>query len=233
MGFLKRFFLNVLHEDGRPSDAHSVSSFEHLTDEELEAHLQVSQYGDFQLTDAVRPSYDLQVRPMQGYRHDAYRDASLRDGIPVLMAAASREILFDLFLDALDPLGTDVDVVLETSHRERRGSHQDFHRESIDLPVLKSILWDFEDLLLHDGCTGIAVLNPAIPQEVQFDEHKLLIIYGDPLAPFEEIFQAGDVPCREDVHFLTEAEHVHSTTEEFCRGVEELKLRLGIDPSFE
>jgi len=181
------------------------------------------------LTDAVRPSYDLQVRPAQGYRHDAYRDQKIRDGVPVLMGAASREILFDLFLDALEPLGSEVDVVLETSHYERRGQHQDLHRESIDLPVLKSILWDFEELLLNDGCTGIAVLNPAIPQEVQFDEHKLLIIYGDPLTPFEEIFQARSLPCREDLRFITEAEHVHASTEEFCHGFEELKMRLGID----
>ena len=32
------------------------------------------------------------------------------------------------------------------------------------MPVLKSILWDFEDLLMNDGCTGIAVLNPGTPQ---------------------------------------------------------------------
>ena len=32
--------------------------------------------------------------------------------IPVLMASASREELFDLFLELLDPLGGEVDVVL-------------------------------------------------------------------------------------------------------------------------
>ena len=54
----------------------------------------------------------------------------------------------------------------------------DLYREHIDMPVLKSTLYDFEDLLVNDGCTGIAVLNPGLPQEVQFDEHKLLIVYG-------------------------------------------------------
>ena len=49
------------------------------------------------------------------------------------------------------------------------------------MPVLKSILWEYEDLLTNDGCTGLAVLNPGIPQEIQFDEHKLLIVYGDQL----------------------------------------------------
>ena len=54
--------------------------------------------------------------------------------------------------------------------------------------MLKSILWDYEDLLVNDGCTGIAVLNPGVPQEIQFDEHKLLIVYGDRLQEFESIY---------------------------------------------
>ena len=161
MGFLNKFFRNVFR-DGTP--VQSTSSFERLSDEELQAHLGVSRYGSFMLTGAVRPSYDLQVVPCQGYRHDFYHDQDSKTRVPVLMGAASKEHLFDLFMDLLDPLGNVVDVVLETSHdREARG-HVDLYREHIDLPVLKSMLWDFEELLTNDGCTGIAVLNPAMPQ---------------------------------------------------------------------
>jgi hypothetical protein len=146
------------------------------------------------------------------------------------MASASKHQLFDLFMDCLDPLGHEVDVVLETSHRQdRKRHHLDLYREHIDLPVLKSILWDFEDLLLNDGCTGIAVMNPDTPQEVQFDEHKLLIIYGDPLDSFEEILQCRDVWLRPDIHFITEAEHVHSSKDQYYWQFEQLKTRLGID----
>src|SRR5271154_7178439 len=182
MGFLKKFFRNVFR-DGTPTEF--SSSFEELSEEELEAHLGVSRYGKFMLTGAVRPSYDLQVVPTQGYRHDVYRDAESKTSVPVLMAAASKEVLFDTFIELLDPLGCEVDVVLETSHdRDRRG-HQDLYREHIDLPVLKSILYDFEELILNDGCMGIAVLNPHTPEEVQFDEHKLLIVYGAQLTEYE------------------------------------------------
>jgi hypothetical protein len=227
MGFLKRFFQNVLREEGRASP--QPSSFARLSEEELETHLGVARYGSFRLTDAIRPSYDLQIVPMQGYRHDTYRDASSRQAIPVLMAAASREGLFELFMELLDPLGHEVDVVLETSHFGRGGDHQDLYREQIDLPVLKSILWEFEDLLVNDGCTGIAVVNPHTPQEVQFDEHKLLIAYGRPLEPFEQILQSREVPLAPGLRFITEAEHVHSSKEQYCREVEQLKVRLGID----
>lgn len=225
MGFLKKFFKNT-YRDGQPR--HGRSSFDNLTEDQLETHLRIARYGSFTLTDAVRPSYDLQVVPQSGYRHDKYQDRETGIRVPVLMAAASREKVLDIFFDLLDPLGGSVDVVLETSH-ERKGGHQDLYREDIDLPILKSILYDFEDLLLDDGCTGLAVLNPNIPLEVQFDEHKLLIMYGENLVDFQDILDEYGLDGREEMKFITEAEHVHSSTEEFARQFEQLKLRLGID----
>jgi hypothetical protein len=229
MGFLKKFIRNVFR-DGMP--AHTTSSFERLTDEELEAHLGVVRYGDFMLTGAVRPSYDLQVVPCQGYRHDIYRDEENKSTVPVLMGAVSQEQLFEVFMETLDPLGTEVDVVLETSHNRENRGHVDLYREHIDLPVLKSILWDFEDLLVNDGCTGIAVLNQSIPQEVQFDEHKLLIVYGNKLDEYERIFDTRRMSCDDKMKFITEAEHVHSSSEHYRDEFEQLRTRLGIDSNY-
>ena len=227
MGFLKNFFVNVFHEEGVAQQ--TSSSFQKLNSDELEAHLGVSQYGDFTLTDAVRPSYDLDVVPSAGFRHDVYRDESSRQDVPVLMAAASRERVFDTFMELLEPLGPVVDVVLETSHQYSEKGHEDLYREHIDMPILQSILWDFEDMLVNDGCTGLAVLNPRIPQEVQFDEHKLLVVYGKELKDYELIMIDSHLDCREDMKFITEAEHVHSTNDEYIARFEELKMRLGID----
>lgn len=229
MGFLKRFFRNVLHEE-MPTPRRS--SFEHLTEEELEAHLGVRRYGAFQLTDAVRPSYDLQVVPQQGFRRDVYQDEETRARVPVLMAAASADIVFELFMDLLEPLGSEVDVVLETSHDQRDGGHLDLYREHIDMPVLKSVLWEFEPMLVNDGCTGIAVLNPSVPQEIQFDEHKMLIVYGQPLDEFEAILESRNVWCIPGIKFITEAEHVHSSSDKYGRMFEELKLQLGMDGTY-
>ncbi len=228
MGFLQRFFRNVFR-DGAPP--HRTSSFEHLSEEQLQAHLGVTRYGSFRLTDAIRPSFDLQVVPSQGFRHDYYHDEQSKTRVPVLMSAASSEKLFDLFLDLLDPLGSEVDVVLETSHNRESKGHVDLYREHIDLPVLKSTLYDYEDLLVNDGCTGIAVLNPHVPLEVQFDEHKLLITYGHDLNEFETVFRQHGVGCNEQLKFITEAEHVHSSSDQYARQFEELLMRLGMDGS--
>jgi len=230
MGFLKKFFRGTLHESGQV--APTQSSFETLSEEQLEAHLAVQRYGRFTLTDAIRPSYDLKVVPRQGYRHDFYIDEETKTKVPVLMAAASREILFDIFLELIEPLGCEVDVVLETSHNRESAGHTDLYREHIDLPVFKSMLWDFEDLLMNDGCTGMAVLNPAIPQEVQFDEHKLLIVYGNPLAQYERVFARFGIRRDDKLKFITEAEHVHSSSDKYFQTFDELKMRLGMDSGY-
>ena len=84
MGFLKRIIRNVFQDGGPP---HVASSFERLSEDQLEAHLKVARYGRFELTEAVRPSADLQVVPSQGYRHDCFIDDETKVRVPVLMAA--------------------------------------------------------------------------------------------------------------------------------------------------
>jgi hypothetical protein len=226
MGFLKRV-IKTTFRDGY--QAQSRSSFQNLSEDQLEEHLRIARYGSFLLTEAVRPAFNLEVVPSAGYRSDVYRDPETSIDVPVLMAAESREKLLDLFMDLLDPLGEEVDVVLETSHNTEAGGHQDLYREHIDLPILKSILYDFEDLLLDDGCTGIAILNPRIPMEVQFDEHKLLIMYGHDLEPFQEVLNDRRVPCSDTIRFITEGEHVHSSSEEYAERFDELKYHLAVE----
>ncbi len=194
----------------------------------LTEHLQKDRYGNFWLTDAIRPSIKDQVIPQQGFRKDSYKDPNQQLKIPLLAAAVSRENLFDLFLDLLNPLGEVVDVVLETSHEVNGNQHQDLFREHIDLPVLQSHLCDYEELLLHDGCTGIAIMSTSQPVEVQFDEHKLLVIYGEDTSAFEEIFSAYRVPRNDRLKLITEGEHLHNTNSKLIGQFEQLCYRLGI-----
>jgi hypothetical protein len=229
MGFLKSFFTNVLREE---NEVQTTNSFAQLSEEQLESHLSVSRYGNFSLTEAVRPSFDLKVVPSQGYRHEYYKDRESGSSVPVLMSAASSERVFEVFVDLLEPLGDVVDVVLESSHDRDCGAERDLYREHIDMPVLLSVLYEFEDLLTNDGCTGIAVLNPRIPHEVQFDEHKLLIVYGNDLARFERSFETHGVMCDDEMKFITEAEHVHSSCDDYVNQFERLKNALGMDNGF-
>ena len=51
-----------------------------MTSDSLETHLQVKRYGDFTLTDAVRPSLEVPIRPREGYRMEVFRDRASHDG---------------------------------------------------------------------------------------------------------------------------------------------------------
>ncbi|TWT49954.1 hypothetical protein KOR42_37720 [Thalassoglobus neptunius] len=224
MSFIQHRSATSLREDGGEGTKTAAA-----TSTQLDQHLNIARYGSFLLTDAIRPAFDLQVVPSAGWRKDVYRDAETQIDVPVIMAAESRENLFDLFLDLLDPLGDEVDVVLETSHNSHLGKHDDLYRESIDLPILKSLLYEYEDVLLNDGCAGIAILNPRIPMEVQFDEHKLLMMYGHDLNPFIEVLESHHLFASDTIRFVTEAEHIHSTTDEYTNRFESLKMQLGVE----
>jgi hypothetical protein len=221
-----RFFDNSI-------DSLFATGFSNADRKQIASHLKIDQYDQFQLTAAVRPAIDLHITPFQGYRHDVYIDEETGARIPVIMAAATREILFSLFMDLIRKLGPMVDVVLETSHDSESGKHVDYYREQIDMPVLTSCLWEFEDLLTNDGCSGIAVLNPNTPQEVQFDEHKLIIVYGSPLEQFEHVLECRGVFCQPQLKFITEAEHIHTSSEAYQMRFQQLRTELGLDGSRE
>jgi hypothetical protein len=226
MSFLQRFLERVLRTNtGRMPR----TSFDDLNQEQLDAHLRVGRYGNFTLTDAVRPSYGLDVIPREGYRRDVYRDPESGSTMPVLAASVSSERLFEVLIDLLEPLGEEVDVVMESSHESEPGAHSDLYREHIDTVILKSILYDYEPLLLNDGCTGLAALNPNGPMEVQFDEHKLLFVYAQDLEPFEAVLKDFGLKRDDTIKFISEAEHLHSTDDTYRDQFEELQYRLGID----
>lgn len=206
-----------------------------MSREPLDAPFQVAHFGNFWMTDAIRPAAARRVLPTEGYRVETYKDPRNSLRVPVLAAAVSREKLFDTFLDLMSPLGEVVDVVLETSHDndDKAASHRDLFREQIDQAVLKSVLCDFEDLLLHDGCTGLAVLSGNEPVELQFDEHKLLIVYAHDLKPFQEILKESGVRRNDDMKLITEGEHLHSTDTHWREAFEQLCFRLGVGETAE
>ena len=195
-------------------------------DATLQAHLARRQYGAFTLTDAIRPGWRLDVVPRAGYRHDAFVDPRTGGRLPALVAAVSSERLFDTFLALLEPLGDMVDCVVESSHDEH-GARRECHRDSIERTVLESTLCDFEELLLDDGCTAIAVMHPEQQLEVQLDEHKLLVVYANVRGPFERILRREGIARDDRLRVISQAEHLHTSHTRFTAVFDELVGRLG------
>jgi len=192
----------------------------------LEAHLARSRYGRFSLTEAVRPGWHLDIVPQAGFRHDAYVDPRSGARLPALIGAASSEDLFSVFLGLLEPLGDACDVVLESTHDGRDG-RRELSREGVERLVLESMLWEYEDLLLNDGCTSIAVMHPELSVEVQLDEHKLLVVYAQTRLPFERILRDHGLERNDRIRFISQGEHLHTSHGRHARQFEELAARLG------
>lgn len=218
MGFFRRF----------PKIKRPIYGFEGLTDEEIETHARIRKYGPFYLTGAVAPSYDLEVVPEAGFRYDKYED-----GTPCIIVSASAEILLDLFMDLVDLTGDVVDVMLESSHVQH--PHRNFLREDIDLCVVRSSLYQFERIILEDGCTGIAVLfycQDEYPLEVQLEEHKLIVVFSNDLsklADAEKIISQYGIFEKPDIKFITQAHHIHSSYEKFELEFEQLRAQLNAE----
>lgn len=199
-----------------------------MNPDRLAAHLEVNRYGGFTLTDAVRPGPTIPVRPREGYRVEIYRDRAAKLRIPMLSAAVSAEKVFETFLALIRPLGEVVHVVLESSHGNAADHHKDLRRDQIDLPVLASHFCEFEELLTHDGCTGVAVLANRRPIEVQFDEHKLFHVYAPNLKPFRRVLRDLGVRRKKELPLISEAEHLHHSTDDHAESFKQLCLRIGV-----
>jgi hypothetical protein len=190
-------------------------------------HMRQKRYGEFLLTDAVRPGPGIPVVPTEGYRLSRFRDAETQICLPVLGVSVSAEKLFDVFLDLLEPLGPRVHAVLETSHESTADRHADLRRGDIDLPVLMSYFCDFEDLLLNDGCTGVAVVAAGRRVEVQLDEHKLLFVYARDLKPYRRVLKRYGVTLKPEMRLIAEAAHLHHSDRWYADEFQRLAARLG------
>ncbi len=81
---------------------------------------------------------------------------------------------------------------------------------------------------MNDGCTGVAVIGINRPMEVQFDEHKLLIVYAHDLKPFEAILEQLGLERDDAMKLITEGEHLHTTDPQYAAEFEQLCYRLGV-----
>lgn len=57
----------------------------------------------------------------------------------------------------------------------------------------------------------------------------MLIIYGHDLNEFESVLEQHGLERDDELKFITEAEHVHSSSDEFSQLFGEMRYRLGID----
>lgn len=183
--------------------------------------------GVLQLPPAVRPAQPSLAPLVEGYRLVRYADEAGRPR-RLLTAAVSADRLLDVYLGLLEVAGDELRVVLETSHDDAAGGHTDLSRSEIDRPVLASHLCEFEELLLNDGCVGVAAIDEGGPTEVQLDEHKLIHVFARDLKPFRKVLHRHGVTRVRHLEVISDEEHLHYSDPARRGEFQRLACRLGV-----
>jgi hypothetical protein len=74
----------------------------------------------------------------------------------------------------------------------------------------------------------VAVIGRERPVEVQFDEHKLLVVYAADLRPFRRAVRDAGLHCDDGLRLLSEAEHLHGSHPRHAAAFPQLCTRLGV-----
>jgi len=131
--------------------------------------------------------------PLEGYAQDEWEGSEHWPRTPVLHIAATSEKIIDLFRELLDPLGDDVRVFLKTQHGCYGHKMRQAMRGSIERIVLESTILDYEDFLLHDGWSSIAVQDLASTIEVRLPQSKMMVVYARQCDPFVDTLHRFDL----------------------------------------
>lgn len=200
-----------------------------MSDDELKIHLEKDRYGDFTLTGAIRIHSKDSPVPQEGYKYESYYDNVKGAQTPLMVAAATRDKLSDLFFELSDCMGENVDAILTTSHDINPAVTM--YREMIDLPVLQSVFMHHENIILNDGCTGVAVMHPRKSREVFLDEHKILFLYAENLGKYKKILHRYGIPHNQELRTVMDGEHIHQTSSDYREEFHALCREMGIDDS--
>jgi hypothetical protein len=63
---------------------------------------------------------------------------------------------------------------------------------------------------------------------VQFDEHKLLVVYAEDLEPFEDILRRAGILRNDRLKLIAEGKHLHRTAPRWLDQFEQLCYRVGV-----
>ncbi|MDZ7265323.1 MAG: hypothetical protein ONB16_12115 [candidate division KSB1 bacterium] len=138
--------------------------------------------------------------PTEGYK---VRKSALPNGrfrYQVIVSVSAEKIL-DVF-DALVLLLGDYCHVVVQDFGEREGEQVDYFAYQKDTVIVRSVLCDFEELLLNDGLIGLVVYSEAAKAEIQLTQHKIIQIFALDLTRFRQVLNRFGIEENPELKFL-------------------------------
>lgn len=199
------------------------TSWRDLPRQKRNAHFERDTYGSFKLTNAIRPALDF--RPVEGCRYNFHVENDDKV-VPFCLIAASREKLFALFQDLIQAGG---DTAVNTYfYSNVHGQAMEMEREEIDAAVIRSRLFEFDDLFLNDGRTAVSIVHPSM--KIRLDDHKLLSVYGEDVRELSELLREYGIYENPNMKFIKDQGHVHLTEARFQEQFLDLVDSIGAIP---
>jgi hypothetical protein len=198
-----------------------------ITPKMLQEAMAHRRFGTFTLPPAVVVFKIGSKVPVEGYRVQKSLLPNGRCRYQVTVAASAEKIL-DLFDALLMCLGEYCHVVVQ-DFGIPEAYEVDYFAFQKDMVIVRSIFYDFEELLLNDGFMGLAVYNEAVPAEVQLTQHKIIQIFALDLKPFRQVLNRYRIEENPELKFLFEDFHLHLEKEDDRIVLQSLKERLGVE----
>jgi hypothetical protein len=200
-----------------------------LTQEMIQEAMKNRTFGSFSLTPAVVFFKDGDVIPSEGYKIEKQVMPNGRVHSRMLVSASAEDLL-DIFDDFIALLGESCSVVVE-DFRTTAGDHVDYFAYYKETFIVRSILLDFDELLLNDGFIGLAIWSEATQAEVQLNMHKVIQVFARDIVPFQQVLAGYGIQEDPKLRFFFEDFYMLVSTQAGDSAVEALKDRLCIDHS--
>lgn len=141
-----------------------------------------------------------------------------------LTVATTAEKLLELLLEALAFMGDDIKIVIQST---REHCMRGFETAFPDPVMIESAFRTYDDVLLGDAYTGVAIVDEIAPAEIRLDEHKTLVVHNAPR--FERFLRAQQIPTRETMPFVADVTHDHLADPELDERFDTLLTDIGAD----
>lgn len=198
-----------------------------LTTEAVKDAMKHRTFGTFTLPPAVVFFKAGDNIPTEGYK---VRKTMLPDGrfqYQVIISVSVEKIL-DLFDTLVSLLGEHCHVVVQ-DFGSRTAEHVDYFAYQKDTVIVRSILCDFEELLLSDGFIGLVVYSEVAKAEIQLTQHKIIQIFALDLRPFRQVLNRYGIVENPELRFLFEDFHLLVEYVDDRAVLQSLKERLCVE----
>jgi hypothetical protein len=205
----------------------------------------------FELTDAVCPINGF--APTVGFQRAIYVD-SVCGRVQLLVISQTKGSLFGLFVELLEKLISigkvkrhGVDAVFESRYNpfDRRPGfkydvdlqaqhYRDFIAEGVDPICFLSKLWDYEDLFVNDGFSGVSLMSEGLFSELRLDVHKTILLFSKSkklIRMMAEFLRGANLPeMPTDATGIADEPHLHIGHSDFRNKFDQLVASENAEP---